>query len=35
MQFIVISALGSDRTGLVYDLTRVVLDCSATSSTAG
>ena len=28
MQFIVISALGSDRTGLVYDLTRVVLDCS-------
>src|SRR5687767_3341173 len=26
MQFIVISALGSDRTGLVYDLTRVVLD---------
>ena len=23
-----ISALGSDRTGLVYDLTRVVLDCS-------
>lgn len=28
MQFIVICALGSDRTGLVYDLTRVVLDCS-------
>jgi glycine cleavage system transcriptional repressor len=28
MQFIVISALGNDRTGLVYDLTRVVLDCS-------
>ena len=28
MQFIVISALGGDRTGLVYDLTRVVLDCS-------
>jgi glycine cleavage system transcriptional repressor len=28
MQFIVISALGSDRTGLVYDLTRVVLDCN-------
>lgn len=28
MQFIVISALGSDRTGLVYDLTRVVVDCS-------
>jgi glycine cleavage system transcriptional repressor len=28
MQFILISALGSDRTGLVYDLTRVVLDCS-------
>lgn len=28
MQFIVISALGSDRTGLIYDLTRVVLDCS-------
>lgn len=28
MQLIVISALGSDRTGLVYDLTRVVLDCS-------
>jgi len=28
MQFIVISALGSDRTGLVYDLTRVVLDCT-------
>jgi glycine cleavage system transcriptional repressor len=28
MQFIVISSLGSDRTGLVYDLTRVVLDCS-------
>lgn len=28
MQFIVISALGSDRTGLVYDLTRVVLDCA-------
>jgi glycine cleavage system transcriptional repressor len=28
MQFIVICALGSDRTGLVYDLTRVVLDCA-------
>src|SRR5690349_16727556 len=28
MQFIIISAIGSDRTGLVYDLTRVVLDCS-------
>lgn len=28
MQFIVISALGSDRTGLIYDLTRVVLDCA-------
>ena len=28
MQFIVICALGSDRTGLVYDLTRVVLDCT-------
>jgi glycine cleavage system transcriptional repressor len=28
MQFIVVSALGSDRTGLVYDLTRVVLECS-------
>jgi glycine cleavage system transcriptional repressor len=28
MQFIVICALGSDRTGLVYDLTRAVLDCS-------
>lgn len=28
MQFIVISALGSDRTGLVFDLTRVVLDCA-------
>jgi glycine cleavage system transcriptional repressor len=28
MQFIVISALGSDRTGLVYDLTRIVLDCN-------
>lgn len=28
MQLIVISALGSDRTGLVYDLTRAVLDCS-------
>lgn len=28
MQLIVISALGSDRTGLIYDLTRVVLDCS-------
>ena len=26
-QLIVISAIGSDRTGLVYDLTRVVLDC--------
>jgi glycine cleavage system transcriptional repressor len=28
VQFIVISALGNDRTGLVFDLTRVVLDCS-------
>jgi glycine cleavage system transcriptional repressor len=28
MQFIVICAIGGDRTGLVYDLTRVVLDCS-------
>lgn len=28
MQLIVISALGNDRTGLVYDLSRVVLDCS-------
>ncbi len=28
MQFIVVSALGSDRTGLVHDLTRVVLECS-------
>ena len=28
MQFIVVSALGSDRTGLVYDLTRVVLECA-------
>lgn len=28
MQFIVISALGSDRTGLIFDLTRVVLDCA-------
>jgi glycine cleavage system transcriptional repressor len=28
MQFIVISAIGNDRTGLVYDLTRVVLECS-------
>ena len=28
MQFIVISALGGDRTGLVFDLTRVVLDCA-------
>jgi glycine cleavage system transcriptional repressor len=28
MQFIVISALGSDRTGLIHDLTRVVLDCA-------
>jgi glycine cleavage system transcriptional repressor len=28
MQFIVISALGGDRTGLIYDLTRVVLECS-------
>jgi glycine cleavage system transcriptional repressor len=28
MQFIVISALGSDRTGLVFDLTRIVLDCN-------
>ena len=28
MQFIVISAQGSHRTGLVYALTRVVLDCS-------
>lgn len=28
MQLIVISALGSDRTGLVYDLTRVVSECS-------
>jgi glycine cleavage system transcriptional repressor len=28
MQFIVVSALGSDRTGLVYDLTRVVLECT-------
>ena len=27
MQFIAICALGSDRTGLVYDLTRVVVDC--------
>jgi len=27
MQFIVVSALGSDRTGLIYDLTRIVLDC--------
>ena len=26
-QFIAISAIGSDRTGLVYDLTRVVVDC--------
>jgi glycine cleavage system transcriptional repressor len=26
-QLIAISALGSDRTGLVYDLTRVVADC--------
>jgi glycine cleavage system transcriptional repressor len=26
-QLIVISAIGGDRTGLVYDLTRVVLDC--------
>ena len=26
-QFIAISAIGSDRTGLVYDLTRVVADC--------
>ncbi len=28
MQFIVISALGSDRTGLVFELTRIVLDCN-------
>src|SRR5690606_35589094 len=28
MQFIVISALGSDRTGLIYELTRVVLECA-------
>jgi glycine cleavage system transcriptional repressor len=26
-ELIVISAIGSDRTGLVYDLTRVILDC--------
>jgi glycine cleavage system transcriptional repressor len=26
-QLIAISAIGSDRTGLVYDLTRVVVDC--------
>src|SRR4029077_17783955 len=26
-QLIVINAIGSDRTGLVYDLTRVVADC--------
>jgi len=26
-QLIVINALGGDRTGLVYDLTRVVADC--------
>ena len=26
-QLIVISAIGNDRTGLVYDLTRVILDC--------
>jgi glycine cleavage system transcriptional repressor len=27
MQYLVINAIGSDRTGLVYDLTRVVLEC--------
>jgi glycine cleavage system transcriptional repressor len=27
-QLIVINAIGSDRTGLVYDLTRVIADCS-------
>ena len=26
-QLIAISAIGNDRTGLVYDLTRVVVDC--------
>ena len=26
-QLIAISAIGGDRTGLVYDLTRVVVDC--------
>ena len=26
-QLIAISAIGSDRTGLVYDLTRVVVEC--------
>ncbi|HSN69861.1 MAG TPA: glycine cleavage system protein R [Steroidobacteraceae bacterium] len=26
-QYIVVSAIGSDRTGMVYDLTRVILDC--------
>lgn len=29
MQLIVISALGSDRTGLVYDLTRAISECAA------
>src|SRR5882757_2139061 len=27
-ELIVICAIGSDRTGLVYDVTRVILDCS-------
>lgn len=27
MQYLVINAISGDRTGLVYDLTRVVLDC--------
>jgi glycine cleavage system transcriptional repressor len=31
-QFIVVSAIGSDRTGMVYDLTRIVLDCGGNIS---
>jgi glycine cleavage system transcriptional repressor len=31
-QLIVVSAIGSDRTGMVYDLTRVVLDCGGNIS---
>ena len=28
MQYLVVNAISGDRTGLVYDLTRVVVDCT-------